>query len=169
MPKRCRYLLCGIGIIMFGYLLLIAGLSIKGLHRPLIFWEKTRLTWGEERIDSIREELMRRSPELRQNFSRFEACMRKSSCQTKPILEERNQIMLRIWPDVLSRLSIENDWGEGKQFTVPVHQEFLKYKRLYGERMLRECLPRLEYTKNKDGSITYQLRYKHPFTCPPPP
>jgi hypothetical protein len=170
MLHRYRYLLWGISFIIFTYAALLVGLSTQGLHRPLIFWEKTRLTLGETRIESIEEELMRRSPALRNNFQRFRTCIRTPACEDRvdPILQERNVLVARVWPDIFSRLSIDNDWGEG-QMTTPFHETFLNYKRVYGNRMPRECLPTLEYWQNSDGKTIYQLRYQRPFTCPPPP
>lgn len=169
MPKRYRYLLSGVGIIISLYIAILVGLSLQGLHRPLIFWEKTRLTWGETRIESIENELMRRSPALRDNFQRFRTCIRTPACKDRvdPILQERNILVARVWPDVFNRLSIDNDWGEG-QLTIPIHEDFLRYQGTYGNRMPRECLPTLEYWQNSDGHIVYQLRYQRPFTCPPP-
>jgi hypothetical protein len=170
MPRHYRYLLQGVSILIFAYIAVLVGLSFQGLHRPLIFWEKTHLTWGETRIESIEAELMRRSPALRNNFQRFGTCIRSSACKDRvdSILHERDVLVARVWPDVFSRLSIDNDWGEG-QLTVPIHEAFLRYQRAYGSRMPRECLPTLEYWQNSDGQITYQLRYQEPFTCPPPP
>ena len=170
MLKRYYYLLWGISIFILAYIAILAGLSFQGLHRPLVFWEKTRLTWGETRIESIEDELMRRSPALRNNFQRFSTCIRTPACRTQidAILQERNALVARVWPDVFSRLSINNDWGEG-QLTISIHEAFLRYQRAYGSRMPRECLPTLEYWQNSDGHIVYQLRYQRPFTCPPPP
>jgi hypothetical protein len=56
-------------------------------------------------------ETMRRSPELRANFEKFQTCYKSTPrCDTTAIFAERDRLVKQLWPEILNRLEVAQDW-----------------------------------------------------------
>lgn len=137
-------------LLVMGAIVLIL-LSQNGQLRSL--HPASELGLLEPRITSVPAEAMRRSPELTENFVRFETCDPEKSCDRSEILDEREEILKKIWPALLRRLSNERDWGEGS-ITKLHHQKFIAdLKKAGGKEKAKSCLPRIHYYVNSEPQI----------------
>lgn len=131
-------------LLTLGVLLLGGAVTLEYLGRLRSFHPESRLNLLDERISNVDEEFLRRSPELRANFSRFGRCVTLPGCSTKSILIERDRIIAREWPDLLSRLMVEKDWGDGS-LTRPHHLRFQADLQKAGGAQAVRCFPRIHY------------------------
>lgn len=145
--KKLLLLLLTLGTALFLLLVWIDGrLSslLPGSH----------LEYLETRIASVEDELMRRVPDLRKNFNRFDQCIRRVDCDVNPILTEREQLIRKNWPNLLPRLMVHNDWGT-KSFTSTLHQKFLgDVQKAGGQEKITHCQPVIHYYLLSSSSTT---------------
>lgn len=138
-------LLLLVGVALAG---VVACLEYQGRLRSLSY--ESRLNFLETRISGVDEEFMRRSPELRANFTRFQQCIIRESCNTDPIFAERNRIVQTLWPELLERLLVSGDWGDGR-LTQPYHQRFqTDIQRAGGSLKAKNCRPKIYYYLDND-------------------
>lgn len=128
-------------------------LAYNGLLRS--FHPTSKLRPFETRIESVEEEFMRRSPELRTNFTRFEKCIPEKGCILNKILMERNLIIRKRWSELFDRLTVSDDWGEG-EYTKEHHSRFQKdLQKAGGQEKAKYCFPKIHYYQLKDGVPIY--------------
>jgi hypothetical protein len=71
----------------------------------------SQLGFLESRIEGPASEMMRRSPELRANFEKFQTCYKSTPrCDTTAIFAERDRLVKQLWPEILNRLEVAQDW-----------------------------------------------------------
>lgn len=128
-------------------------LSSMGLVRSLS--PGSKLGWFETRIESVEAEFMRRSPELRTNFDRFRECLNRASCYVIPILQERDVLLRRYWPEILDRLTVSDDWGEAS-ITAEHHARFQRnLQKAGGPEKAKRCFPEVHYYRLGNGDTIY--------------
>lgn len=154
-----RHLLQRVGAVLFFGFTVIAILTLYlSWNGQLRFLSNgSKLGLFETRIESVEEEFMRRSPELRENFTRFDQCVRNPACNPESIFRERDLLLQAIWPDLLARLMVTDDWGEGR-LTVSHHRQFTRrIRHVGGPEQAKRCRPVFKYY-NTNNMTTYSFR-----------
>ncbi len=119
----------------------------------------SQLGFFETRIIGPASEMMRRSPELRANFDKFEACyVLKPKCDLKPILAERDKLVKQEWPGIYRRLEVRQDWDVCAEApfdcmsTDRDHDDFELVRSKLGPTKLEyDCVLVVRYVAKQDG------------------
>lgn len=119
----------------------------------------SQLGFLDNRIEGPASEMMRRSPELRANFDKFEACYeRKPKCDLKPIFAERDKLVKQLWPQMYRRLEVRQDWDVCDDPTLHCestssdHDDFELVRAKLGPTKLEfHCVLVVRYVAKQDG------------------
>jgi len=141
---------------------------LPGIGRSLAI--PTRLAPGEPKITKVEDEFMRRSPELRANFTEFTACTAKCGARNEAIFRKRDEIIARVWPDLLDRLTKNGDWAT----TLDATEKALAFRSEVENKggyqyVQKHCKPHINYLWDRNGN-DIQFRYRFDgLRCHTPP
>ncbi len=138
---------------LFGLLFLVAAAawwhfveSPGAFARP---FNDSKLGIFEYRIGSIADEMMRRSPKLRKNYEEFKVCPQTRGCDAVEVSKRRDAIVVQEWPAVFDRLTVHRDWGAYYLSAAERDNFFAALKKHGHDRIRADCVPKLEYWKNR--------------------
>ncbi len=149
--KSVLELIVGLGFFCF-VIVSLAFISSPAGQR--LFDHKSRLSFGESRIEHIPSEFQRRSPLFMHAWDAFKLCSRDSTCNSAGMLLVRDEAIRLDWPMVFDYLKVYDDWGTASE-SADARDEFFREIEQRGEHIVRnKCLPRITFS-NVPGDAHY--------------
>jgi len=126
------------------WILLVSTVGLPAVGRWVS--SDSKLAVFEGRIAGVAYEFMRRSERLRVLHARLQLCADTGpSCNSDPLLRERDKIVKSEWPQVFDRLVIRDDWG-GNPDTARARDGFFAALKKHGKETLRDrCVPVISF------------------------
>lgn len=133
---------------------LLFGVIVAPVNHKFSRWidHNSKIVFGEDLVQSIPAEFVRRSALFRQSWERYRACVGVPACDNEVILADREQAITLDWSNVYERLEVFDDWEPSA-----ARDSFFAERIKEGEEFLRtHCRPKIEFTNMPEPFMTFQ-------------